>query len=76
MGFIDRLDKLLGPHLFTEAFLLLLMSENFSAYGCDAWAKMVREYAERRMLIQQGTKLVQQGYGTQSRWVDKYEGMF
>lgn len=77
LGYIDRLDDLLGPHLVSESFLLVLMSENYSAYGCGAWAKMVKEYAERRALIKSGTKLVQQGYGTaESNWVDKYEGMF
>ena len=76
LGYLDDLDRLLAPHLYTETFLLILMDENFSAYGCGAWAKMVKEYAERRGLIQSGTKLVQQGYGAASNWVDKYEGMF
>lgn len=76
LGYLDALDKLLAPHLYAEPFLFVLMDENYSAYGCGAWAKMVKEYAERRALIKTGTKMVQQGYGAESKWVDKYEGMF
>ena len=77
LGYIDSLDKLLQPAgLSPEAFIMILMSENWSTYGCGAWAKMVEEYAERRGLIKTGIKLVQQGYGAETNWVEKYEGMF
>ena len=78
LHYIDALDKVVMPSgLTTEGFLLLMMSENYTSYGCGAWAKIIREYAGRRALIKQGTRMVQDGYGTApEKWVSEYEGQF
>lgn len=60
-GVIDDLDADLAPE-YTEPYLVGLMAESFAATGCIAFARMVREYADRRRRIEQGTQMVREAY--------------
>ena len=69
MGTIDRLDQLFKEG--AEVYLVLLNENWYSALGCKAFASMVKKYSDMRERINQGAKMVREGYQGQTKlgWV-------
>lgn len=64
MGLIDKVDQWvsIGGLSGTEPYLVELTGYAFSSVGASAHARIIKEYSERRDLIQYGTEMVQDGY--------------
>lgn len=60
-GVIDDVDAGVKPD-YTEPYLVGLMAESFAATGCIAFARIVRDCADRRRRIEQGARMVAEGY--------------
>lgn len=62
LGLIDETDRLLGEPV--EEYLAGLWRDSFAVAGCLAYAKVVREYADRRAAIETGTRMVAEAYNS------------
>lgn len=60
-GELDRVDALLAPQA-TEPYLVGCWADSWAANGSSAWARMIRDYADRRRAIARGQRIVREAY--------------
>ena len=61
MGELDRLDALLRPDT-PEGYMVGCWADSWAVSGSSHWAKMIREYAERRRAIARGSAIVRDAH--------------
>jgi replicative DNA helicase len=69
MGFIDDVDRWLGAP-WTEPYLAQLMGDYMAPLWLETHAKIVKEYAERRQMLQHAQRLAKAAYSPRETWKD------
>ena len=61
LGLIDEVDRAVGPP-WTEPYLVSITGEHWAATGCSAYARIIKDYSERRRLVQEAQAMVRDAY--------------
>lgn len=74
MAVLEKVDEWVGEP-GTEAYLVMLQCREFSAIGSEAYARIIKDYAERRKMLTEAQKLARAAHEPRETWktLAKYE---
>lgn len=69
MGVIDDVDRWLGPP-WTEPYLVSLMDDYLAPLWLETHAQIIKDYSERRAMLQQAQRLAKAAFEPREDWKD------